>query len=175
MILPDRASAASVARRVVSLHLLLAVCVSLAATQRVTVTLVASVFVCWLVVPFTQLVAATVFVRSAPGRPASMTVALDRLFAAHGPWSGWLVLVAAASMVTGNLAAIPLSLLLASALVPLVWTGMLLHRYATGVLGLSGTRAVVQVAVHQAVVWGIAFVFAAWAVALTPRLAGSAG
>ena len=73
------------------LALLLGIVTSVATTGRVVASLLLSQTVCWSFVPALQLVRGSLLIASAPRRRVTFPRAVELLFAAHGPWSLWLV------------------------------------------------------------------------------------
>jgi hypothetical protein len=127
------------------LALLLGIVTSAAATGRVVASLVISQTVCWSFVPALQLMTGCILIGSARQRPVSFARAIELLFAAHGPWSLWLVAIAALQMLTANR-----NIVLASVLAPAVWTAWILLAYSREVLRLPARGAWLRVSAHQA-------------------------
>ena len=124
--------------------LLLGIVTSVATTGRVVGSLVLSQTVCWSFVPALQLGTASMLIGSAPRRRVTFPRALELLFAAHGPWSLWLV-------ATGLLQSVfpDQNLALASSLVPGTWTAWMLSEYGREVLGLTPAQSRLRVLAHQ--------------------------
>jgi hypothetical protein len=127
------------------LALLLGIVTSAAATGRVVASLVISQTVCWSFVPALQLMTGSMLIGSAGQRPVSFARAIELLFAAHGPWSLWLVAIAALQMLTPNQ-----NIVFASTIAPALWTAWILFAYSREVLTLPPGQAWVRVIAHQA-------------------------
>jgi hypothetical protein len=128
------------------LVLVLGIVTSVATTGRVVASLVISQAVCWSFVPALQLATASMLIGSAPERSVTLSRAVELLFAAHGPWSLWLV-------VTGVLQSLlpDQNLALASSLIPGTWTAWMLSAYGREVLGLTPAQSRARVVAHQAI------------------------
>ena len=90
---------------------------------------------------------------SARSRRAGLLRALDLWFAGHLPYSLWLLTTAAA------FAAAPwasLDLLIVLAVIPAVWTAVIVAAFCRHVLGTSRAGARWRAAVHFVVMWAIA-------------------
>jgi hypothetical protein len=127
------------------LTLLLGIVTSAAATGRVVASLVVSQTICWSFVPALQLMTGSILIGSAGQRPVSFARAIELLFAAHGPWSLWLVAIATLQMLTPNQ-----NIVFASTVAPAAWTAWILFAYSREVLALPSRRAWVRVIAHQA-------------------------
>lgn len=154
---------------VVFMSLLIAACASVSATGRVTLALLASLSVSWMVVPLLHVLLAAALVLSAPGRRVSGPRATSLLLMGHAPWSLWLI--AAALMTTGGGYALYHEALLL-ALVPIALTARLVHAFCLEVLGSSPRGALARTLAHQAAMWGVAATYLDRAVGLLPRLQG---
>ena len=141
---------------------------AIAATGRITLSLVATGALWWSLVPVLQLATGLVLVAGVGG--GSLPLRLERYFATHWPWSLWIVAFHATLLL---LPARWLGLwLAASGAIPLVWTAWLLRQFCRRELGLDARAAWRRVAVHQAITYA-ALVLAFWmAVALWPRILG---
>jgi hypothetical protein len=127
---------------------LLGIVTAVAATHRVSGSLILSQTVCWSFVPALQLATGGVLVWSVRGRRISVARAIELLFAAHGPWSFWLVGLAGALTITANQ-----FLPLATAIVPAAWTSIILNVFCREVLGLTAPQARLRTLGHQALTW----------------------
>lgn len=127
------------------LALLLGIVTSMATTGRVVALLILSQTICWSFVPALQVGAGAILIASAPGRPVTFSRAMELLFGAHGPWSLWLVIIAALEMTGPNQ-----NLVLASAAAPSLWTALLVYVFSREVLGLTSAQARVRVVGQQA-------------------------
>jgi hypothetical protein len=93
--------------------------------------------------------------------------ALDLFFAAHAPWSLWLLAVVAWAPRPGGR---PLTPVLLVALVVLALTFRMIAAYFHVVLGLDLRAARRRAILHQAVTWILLLGAEALAVALLPRV-----
>lgn len=144
--------------------------VGIAATGRATAPLVLSAVLCWGFAVAWQVIAAAVALRS---RHAVLTFGqrLDLFFAGQAPWSLWLLTASAWSRVFPGFT--DLYAVLCTVAVPAAWTSVVVYGFCTGALGLPRPRALRLTIVHQALIWGFAFVCVTWAVALGARLLGT--
>jgi hypothetical protein len=140
--------------------------VSIAGTGRVTVPLLLSTTAYWSFAFVWQLLAAAIATRAAHV-PLSFAQRLDLFFAGHAPWSLWLLIAAAWSQVFPAHA--DLYIVLCTSAVPAVWTSIIVFVFCTGALGLEHRQAIVRTLLHQSLIWLLAFVYIAWAVALPAR------
>jgi hypothetical protein len=124
--------------------LLLGIVTSAAATGRVVASLVVSQTLCWSFVPALQLITGSTLIAASRERRVPFARALELLFAAHGPWSLWLVAIGALQTVPVNQ-----SFLLVSTLAPATWTTWLLLAYSREVLGMPAGKARLRVLAHQ--------------------------
>ena len=152
------------------LAVLLGIITSVAATGRVTASLVISQTLAWSFVPILQLLNAIAFVGFIRNRSISVARGVELLFAGHGPWSLWLIGVAAVLTVSPNYVK-----LLATAIVPAAWTSWIIAGFAREVLGLSKARARLQALAHQLVTLLLILLYVEWATALSVRLSAAIG
>jgi len=139
-------------------------------TGRVDAALVLSGTLCWSFVVAIQIAAAVVFIRSARPSDVDTRRALELLFLAHGPWSLWILAVAAAAMAVPSI--VSLNVILAGALVPSAWTAALLVAFCRRVLNDDRRRALRRTAGHLAVTWAFILGYLAVATQLWPRILG---
>jgi hypothetical protein len=85
-------------------------------------------------------------IASSRTRPVSFARAVELLFAAHAPWSFWLVAVGFAQIVTPNQ-----NVAIGSAVVPGIWTAWMLLPFSRDVLGLAPGKSRALVFAHQGV------------------------
>jgi hypothetical protein len=166
-----RASGAWVGlRRPALVALVLAAGSTYGATGHVTLRLLVTGVVCWTFAVVIQIVTAAIIVRSDYSRPLPFARRLDLWFIGHGPWSLWICAVTAlmANAPVGSRVEWPV---IASAIVPLIWTTLIAVAFCRTVLGDPPNVAVARVAIHQAITWTIGLMYAGWAVALGPRIA----
>jgi len=134
----------------------IALLVSMMVTARVTLGIVATAALCWSFVVLVQAMTAAALIASAPGRRVTRWRALDLWFAAHLPYSLWLIVPAVWCVWTGDLA--PGAVVL-SAVVPLVWTVWIASGYCRTVLGTTRAGASLRLVVHQGCVWAIVIAY----------------
>jgi hypothetical protein len=150
------------------LALLLGIVAPIAATGRITLSLLLSGMIYWSFVPVVQFATGTVLIRSAADRPVDLPRGVELLFAAHGPWSMWLIAAAAMMMFTWNQIEV-----LATALVPMALTARMLSAFGREVLGLSHRSATRRMMIHQALTWVVIVVYVELTTQLFPRIIGS--
>lgn len=124
---------------------LLGVVTAAAATGRVVAALVLSQTLCWSFVPVLQLMTGSMLIATGRERRVSFARGVELLFAAHGPWSLWLVAIGTLQTVTPNQ-----NVVFVTALAPAAWTAWLLLAFSGEVLGWPAGRARVRVLAHQA-------------------------
>jgi hypothetical protein len=140
--------------------LVIAVMSSIMAVQRVTLGLVATAALSWSFVVALQAIVGIGVIASAPARKLSMLPALDLWFAGHLPYSLWMVVVFA------TMAILPfgsLGVLIGSAIVPAIWTAIIVAAFCRTVLGTTVSGARWRVAAHFVSIWAIALCYTAWA------------
>lgn len=163
---PPRVTMASALRRPALVALITGTAISFAGTGRATAPLVISTTLCWSFAMVWQIVAAAAIARShVPLTPGQR---LDLFFVGHAPWSLWLLTASAWSRLLPNFT--DLYALLCTVAVPAVWTAAIVHGFCSGALALPPRTALWRTALHQALIWGFAFFYVAWAVALWPRM-----
>jgi hypothetical protein len=152
--------------RMAGIALVLATAMSVAATGRVTFSLLASGFICWSVVPALQLLTGLWMVR---GAPVTRTAALEGYFATHRPWSLWILAMG------GVLFFLPdpgraVLYAAATAIVPTALTFRELTRFSLTVLGDPPRAARRRAAVHEGITIALGLIFIELSVALWPRV-----
>jgi hypothetical protein len=147
---------------------LLGVTTAIAATGRITASLVVSQMLVWSFVPALQLITGALVIASARRRRVDFPRAIELLFAAHGPWSLWLILFAAAQSIPVNT-----YVMLASGIVPIVWTAVMIGAYGREVLGLTTRSARLRALAHQAMSVTLMVVYIELATALATRIIGA--
>jgi len=147
-----------VLRRPATVLLVIAVMVPITAVQRVTIGLVATAALSWSFVPVIQALVAIAVIASAPQRRVGFLTALDLWFAAHVPYSLWMLIA------LGFMAAFPVSveLIIASAIVPAIWTMVVVSAFCKTVLQTTPGGARWRTAAHFAAIWGFTFSYIAW-------------
>jgi hypothetical protein len=181
---PARAYAESIASpsrgrwAVVSRPLLIALVMgtasAFAATGHVTLGLVVSGLVCWSFVPLLQIATAVAIMGPRASRSVPLARRLELWFMGHAPWTLWILAV---TLLMGQ-AGLWLHLewaIIATALIPAVWTSVVGAAFCRVVLGDSRRAAVARTALHQAITWTLLLLYFGWAVALGPRIAAVLG
>jgi hypothetical protein len=143
---------------------------STAAAGHVSATLVASEVVAWSFVPLLQLLTGAALIASAKTRRVTFPRAIELLFAAHLPWSLWLV----AETIFQTLNPDPY-IVVGSGVVPMAITAVMLAAFGREVLGLSGREARIRVIAHQAVTILLMVAYLEAATRLSVRIIGALG
>jgi hypothetical protein len=164
-------SLGSLARRIVLALAVLGVSIGIDATGRASVGLASGVGISWSFVLLMQAVAAAAVILPARERAVTMLRAFELWFQAHVPWSLWLLLPALTATVLGH--KVGDGKLAGLALIPLAWTLLLLRAFARQVL--RAPRPLLVVAVHQAVLWGLAVCYITYAVGGWDRMLAQIG
>jgi hypothetical protein len=139
--------------------------VALTSTGGATARALVTTTISWSFVPVVQLCVAAVLIALTRRPGLRLISALDLFFVGQGPWLLWMLGVAAAALVAFRLGghAIPsLRYVLVFALIPLVWTWIILTAFGQAVLGLGRGRALGWAFLYQAAIWGIAYLYVAW-------------
>jgi hypothetical protein len=140
-------------RRPLIVALVIGAAVPIMAVQRVTIGLLASATLSFLFVIAIQLAVGALLIASAASRRVGMSRALDLWFAAHVPYSLWLLVAAAA------IAAMPsagLDGLIAVAIIPAAWTAVIVAAFCRNVLGTTKAGARWRATAHFLAMWLIA-------------------
>lgn len=154
-------------RRPVLVALVLGVSVAQAATGHVTPALVATSMLCWSFVVVLQAAIGLGVMAGAARRTVGIARALDLYFAAHAPWSLWLLAAAAWSpSPIGR----PIEPLLAAAAVPLFLTPRMMNAFFREVLDMDPRHARARTVAQQAMTWVSFVILYGTAVAWMPRL-----
>jgi hypothetical protein len=156
-------------RRPALVALVLGAATAVSSTGHLTIRLLISGIVCWSFVPLLQMAIAAAIMRSAASQSIALPRRLDLWFMGHAPWSLWIV-AAMSTMAAAPIAAHVEWAIMASAVVPIVWTSIIGAAFCRVVLGDPPLVASARTALHQAITWTIALLYIAWAVALWPRL-----
>ena len=127
---------------------------SVAATHVASLRAVIGVALFWSFVPAVQLFSAWTICRRPPRANVTLPRAIELLFLAHLPYSLWLVGFAAGSFAVPPGPAL-VNGLLASAVVPVVWTPLLIAAFGRAVLGCTPREARRRTIAHQAITWGV--------------------
>jgi len=159
---PPAAGVFTLLRRPAGVALLIGGVVTLTTTGTLTPGLWLSSALCWAFAPALQaVVAGALILAVGRRRQLRFASAMDLFFAGHGPWSLWLLALAAGVMVNLPLgtAALPRLLIAATALVPIAWTAVILFGFARTVLGLPPRGALVWTAAYQIALWGLIYLY----------------
>jgi hypothetical protein len=154
-------------RRPLFVALLVGCCVAMLGTRHVTPALVVSTTVCWSVLVAMQVLIALVVIAGPARRGVGVGRALDLFFAAHAPWSLWMLALVAWHPTSVEKTLTPI---LAAAIVPLVLTIRSVHAFFREVLGLSLRAATARTAAHQALTWSLLLTAYGAAIAAIPRI-----
>ncbi|MEO5895708.1 MAG: hypothetical protein ABIS06_08400 [Vicinamibacterales bacterium] len=157
--------------RMTLVALVFATTMSVAATGRLTGTLLFSNFVCFSFVPLLQLATGLLMLR---GSRLERGAALDGYFATHRAWSLWALLMAGIVLILPNPGGATYTLAL-TAVVPAAMTIRSLLRFSRNCLGDSSRAAWWRVARHQAATVVILLVYLDLSVALWPRVVAVLG
>ena len=141
-------------RRPLIVLVVIATAVPMMAVQRITLALFAFSIASFGFVLLIQIAVAAGIIASAPARRASMPRALDLWFAGHAPYSLWL-LTAALFFAMSPWAS--LDGLIALAIVPAVWTAVIVAAFCRHVLGVGPAAARWLAALHFIVIWATTF------------------
>ncbi len=170
---PPRPTFLALLRRPALFALLLGACISLSTTGRLTLRLLPSGALLWSFAPALQMIAAAAVIRRFGRGRLSLPAGLDLYFLGLGPWSLWLLGVAGlVSSVSPEQTATWGFSLLATAVVPLVWSGVITYGFLRGALALGRRRALLGLALHGAFVLGPVLAFFLLSGHLVPRIAG---
>jgi hypothetical protein len=139
--------------------LLIGSTVAILAVRRVTIGLLATIAASWSFAVLIQALAALLLIASSRRRSVGRARAFELLFRGHAPWSLWLLGVAAVGMMGSP----PIGLILATAVVPLGWTAIVVSAFCRSVLGTTPDGARLRAAAHQACIIAIMLCYIAWA------------
>jgi hypothetical protein len=156
---PDRAARRALQRLGVIL-LAIGIAVPLMAVQRITIGLVATAALSWSFVVAIQVVVGALVIASAPARHIGMPGALNLWFAAHLPYTLWVLAISPLMATSRHASA---ELLITSAIAPAAWTFVLVSAFCRVVLETTSAGARWRAAMHQLLVWTIALSYVAWA------------
>ena len=153
--------------------LVLGTSLSIAGTHVASIPAVIGVAVFWGFVPAVQLFSAWTICRRAPRAVVTLPRAIELLFLAHLPYSLWLMAFAAMSFALASAPALVNTFLL-TALLPAVWTPVLIAAFSRTVLGCTPRDARRRTFVHQALTWGVIVAMAILAYQPWTRIGGGA-
>jgi len=165
---PERGTWLRALERLAFVAILIGTAVTLASARRLPPGLVLMGIVCWSFVPITQWLIGHVVIGRAPGRRLSVPRCLELLFAAHLPWSLWMLVTIGIDTFTP--VPIPLVIQVLSLLVPAVWTTIILSAFCRIVLGCTPARAHLLIVAHQAMTWTAFFGYVVLVSGLWPRV-----
>ena len=146
-------------RRLGVILLVMAVAIPIMAVQRVTIGLVTVSAICWSFALAIQLVTGALIIASVPSRRIGLRPALGLWFAGHLPYSLWLLVTAA---LMANLSFGSLETVIALAVIPSVWTAVIVSAFCRVVLASSHAGARWRAAAHFFAVWTISLQYVAW-------------
>ena len=141
---------------------------STAAVGHVAGLLVLDQIVSWSFVPALQLLTGMALIASAKTRLVTFPRAVELLFAAHGPWSLWLVAVTLLQTIYPDPYVV-----VGSGVAPLAASAFMLAAFAREVLGLSVRQARLRVMAHQAVTILLIAIYIELATRLSVRILGA--
>jgi hypothetical protein len=167
---PDDASWLRALKMPALLAVMLGLLNATAAAGHVTASLVASEIVAWSFIPVLQLLTGSGLIASAAGRRVTFPRALELLFAAHLPWSLWLVVTTVLQTVNPD----PY-IVIGSGVVPMAATVVLLLAFGREVLSLNGREARVRVFAHHAATVLVIVAYIELATRLSVRIIGALG
>jgi hypothetical protein len=154
-------------RRPLLVAIVLGVSTAMGTTGHVTPALVLSTTICWSFVVVLQVGIALAVIAGRARRTVGLARALDLYFAAHAPWSLWmLAAVAWAPSAIGR----PLTPTVVAAAVPLILTPRILSAFFREVLELDPRHAMARTAAQQAITWVTFVSLFGTAIALVPRV-----
>ena len=147
-------------QRLALILLVIGIAVPIMAVQRVTIGLVATTALSWSFVLAIQVGVGALVIASVPARGVGMSAALNLWFAAHLPYSLWMLAVSVLMATSREASA---GLLIASAIVPSTWTFGLVSVFCRVVLQTSRGGARWRAFAHQLLIWTIALSYVALA------------
>lgn len=148
------------AARLALIVLAIGTAVPIMAVQRVTIGFVATAAFTWGFVLIGQFATGAAMIASAPRRAVGVGESFDGWFAGHLPYNLWVM---AACLVVANTRTEQLALLIASALVPTVWTWLVVSAFCQRMLDVGAAGARLRASIHAAAVWALAFAYVVWA------------
>lgn len=139
-------------------------------TGGITLESLAFSVVYWGFVAVLQALLGAAVIAASPSRRVSALRALDLWFAAHLPYSAWLLIVGVSVMFTNRLAQV---WVLPTALVPAIWTSNLLTSYCRVVLATTERGARRRIAAEQLVAWAFVTAYVLFAAGGASGIVGS--
>ncbi len=164
---PARGTWVTALRRPLLVAIVLGASVAMGTTGHVTPALVLSTTVCWSFLVALQVAIAVAVISGPARRTVGLARALDLYFAAHAPWSLWMLAVVVwAPSPIGR----PMTPVLVAAAAPLILTPRILAAFFREVLELDPRQAMARTAAQQAMTWAAFGILFGTAVALVPRV-----
>jgi hypothetical protein len=158
--------AAAIAGQLTLIALVIGTATAVAATGRVTISLVVSTTIVWSFVPLLQLLTGwLLLVRDLPRDRGS---ALAEYVRTHRYWSLWMLAVAAVLLLAPSPGLVTFPLV-ATALAPMFLTSRALVGLRRA-WGNPPREAIGRVVAHQAMTLGLMSAYVVWATALLPRI-----
>ena len=141
-------------RRPLIVVLTIGTAVPIMAVQRITLGLLVSSAVSFSFVVAIQMAVGAAIITTAASPRVSLPRALDLWFAGHVPYSLWLLAVAAAF---AAMPAASMDLLIALAIIPAIWTAVIVAAFCRRVLGTSRRGARWRATIHFLAIWAVGF------------------
>jgi hypothetical protein len=142
---------------------------AVAATGRITASLIASGVLCWSLVPLLQIATAAPFAFRALPPTMTRARALELWFLAHGPWSLW-IFVALGVLATTTASQ---TWVVATGAVPGMWTARLITVFFREVMRLPIGGAIRRTVAHQAITWALILTYIEVMTATFTRVLGA--
>jgi hypothetical protein len=161
---PPAPGLATLFRRPALCALVIGCSIALTSTGGATPFAIVTTTASWTFVVGLQLTFAAILIAPCRRPGLRMTSALDLFFAGQGPWLLWMLGVTAAALVAFRLGphAVPrLRYALMFALVPLIWTWMIIFAFCRAVLGLEWRGALRWTFLYEAAIWSTAYLYIA--------------
>ena len=166
-----RRGIATALRRPLLSALVIGTAIALSTTHSVAPVVVASVTTWWSFAVAIQLAAGLILIAPARGRTVPLAAAVDLFFAGHGPWSLWLLTIAVIGLATY----VPAETLIATALLPLLWTARIVYVFCREVLRDDRRLALKRTVGHQGFILAFLVVCGLMAIAALPRWLAASG
>ena len=164
---PSRIGPITALRRPLLVTLVLGASQALAATRHAPPALLLSTTICWSTVVLLQVAIALVMIAGPARRTVGLPRALDLFFAAHAPWSLWMLAAVAWAPLPGERSVTPL---LVAVLFVIGLTARMIVAFFREVLHLESRAALARMVTHQAITWGTFAALFGSAVAIVPRI-----
>jgi hypothetical protein len=147
-------------RRPALVVVVIAVMAPIMAVQRVTFGLVATAALSWSFAVLLQSLVGLAIITSAPARKIGVLPSLDLWFAGHVPYSLWMLV---AFGLTAMETRANMRLVVLSAVVPAIWTAVVVTAFCQTVLDTTASGARWRAAAHFVSIWAITLSYIAWA------------